>query len=390
MTTVLTLLIILLIAYYSTKTRMLHVAKHAGQRPASLPSSYGWVSCIYGGLAFGIVILMGRLLPIPYVSSYALGGALVAALCTLMLQSPQFRARQHAESCIRALLLSAALTAVGITAAIIATLLFEALQFFERVSVWSFLTGATWAPQTAPGQPAEFGVIPLFAGTLLITSIALVIAIPLGLLSAIYLSEYASSSKRKILKPLVEVLAGIPTIVYGFFAISVVMPGLQHIGAFFGVSVSAESALGVGLVMGVLILPLIASLSDDALRAVPQALRDNSLALGATQGETILRVALPAATPGIIAGLLLGLSRAIGETMLVVMAAGLSAHMTLNPLESVTTITVQIVSLLTGDQEYGSTRTLSAFALGLLLFLLTFILNLLAVRIVRHYREKYA
>ncbi|MFN7709369.1 MAG: phosphate ABC transporter permease subunit PstC [Holosporales bacterium] len=383
------LFFLLISGFYGTRARMRYITGQ-GTKPAVMPKFYGYVTSVYGAMAFALVFLLCTLTEVapPILTGFM--GALAVVLATMMGQSSRFHARRHMEGIIRKVLLVAALIAVVLTFAIVLSLALEALQFFQRVPLSHFLFGTSWAPQSGASGEAQFGIIPLLGGTLMITGLALSLALPLGLMSAVFLSEYASSPQRKVLKPMVEVLAGIPTIVYGFFAISIVMPGLQHLGEWLHIPISAESALGVSLVMGLLILPLIASLSDDALRAVPQALRDNSLALGATEAETILRVVLPAATPGIIAGFLLGLSRAIGETMLVVMAAGLSANLTLNPLESVTTITVQIVSLLTGDQEYGSTRTLSAFALGLVLFVLTFLLNILAVRVVRHYREKYA
>ena len=251
-----------------------------------------------------------------------------------------------------------------------------------------------WRPQTAiredqVGSSGAFGAVPLFAGTLLISSIAMLVAVPVGLMSAIYLSEYASSKMRAIAKPLLEVLAGIPTVVYGYFAALTVAPLFRGMGENIGLTVSSESALGAGVVMGIMIIPFISSLSDDVLNAVPQALREGSFGLGATHSETIRLVLLPAALPGIVGGILLAVSRAIGETMIVVMAAGLAANLTINPFEAVTTVTVQIVTLLVGDQEFDSAKTLAAFALGLLLFLTTLILNIIALRVVRRYREQY-
>ena len=292
------------------------------------------------------------------------------------------------------LLIACSLVAVLTTVGIVASLAFEAFRFFQKVPISEFLFGLDWSPQTAlrsdqVGSSGAFGAVPLVTGTLLISAIALAVAAPLGLYSAVYLSEYASKPVRSIVKPLLELLAGIPTVVYGFFAALVIAPFLRTSGEGFGLEISSESALAAGLAMGVMIIPLVSSLSDDVINAVPQHLRDGSYALGATKSETIRNVILPAATPGIAGSLLLAASRAIGETMIVVMAAGLAANLTLNPMEAVTTVTVQIVTLLTGDQEFDSAKTLSAFALGLLLFICTLVLNVIALRIVAHYREQY-
>jgi phosphate transport system permease protein len=239
------------------------------------------------------------------------------------------------------------------------------------------------------GSSGAFGAVPVFAGTLLISAIAMAIAVPIGLMSAIYMSEYASKTFRNVAKPLMEILAGIPTVVYGFFAALVVAPAIRGMGQSLGMDISSESALAAGAVMGIMIIPFVSSLSDDMINAVPQALRDGAYGLGATQSETIRQVVLPAALPGIVGGVLLAISRAIGETMIVVMAAGLTANMTLNPLKTVTTVTVQIVTLLVGDQEFDSPKTLAAFALGLLLFIVTLCLNIIALHVVRKYREQY-
>ncbi|KPK26078.1 MAG: phosphate ABC transporter permease, partial [Betaproteobacteria bacterium SG8_40] len=234
-----------------------------------------------------------------------------------------------------------------------------------------------------------FGAVPLFAGTMLIAFIAMLVAVPIGLMSAIYLSEYASLRFRTIAKPLLEILAGVPTVVYGFFAALTVAPFIRDTGGLLGLDVASESALAAGLVMGIMIIPFVSSLSDDVINAVPQAMRDGSYGIGATRSETIKRVIFPAALPGIVGGVLLAVSRAIGETMIVVMAAGLAANLTANPLEAVTTVTVQIVTLLVGDQEFDSPKTLAAFALGLVLFVVTLFLNIIALYIVRKYREQY-
>lgn len=298
------------------------------------------------------------------------------------------------EKLIIIVMIMCSLIAVLVTIGIVASLIFEAINFFQRIPFLDFVTGVKWSPQTAlrvdqVAAEGAFGVIPLFTGTLLISAIAMLVATPLGLASAVYLAEYAERRTRDWIKPMLEILAGIPTVVYGFFAALTVAPFIRWTGGSMGLEVASESALAAGLVMGVMIIPLISSLSDDVINAVPQALRDASLGLGATQAETIRKVILPAAIPGIAGSLLLAASRAIGETMIVVMAAGLAANLTANPLESVTTITAQIVALLTGDQEFDSAKTLSAFALGLLLFAATLCLNYASLRIVKKYREQY-
>jgi phosphate transport system permease protein len=307
---------------------------------------------------------------------------------------PQFRARNRVENAIEYLLMGASLVAILTTIGIFVSVLFEAIRFFQQVSLFDFLFGLNWSPQTAiredqVGSSGAFGAVPLFAGTLLISGIAMLVAAPVGLMAAIYLSEYASRRLRNYAKPLLEILAGIPTVVYGYFAALTVGPLLRGFGDALNLPVSSESALGAGLVMGIMIIPFVSSLSDDVITAVPQALRDGSYGLGATQSETIRRVILPAALPGIVGAILLAVSRAIGETMIVVMAAGLTANLTVNPLEAVTTVTVQIVTLLVGDQEFDSAKTLAAFALGLMLFLVTLVLNFVALHVVRRYREQY-
>lgn len=307
---------------------------------------------------------------------------------------PEFRARNRVERAIEYLLIAASSVAILTTIGIFFSVFFEALRFFQQVSVFDFLFGLSWSPQTAiradqVGSSGAFGAVPLFAGTLLISGLAMLVAVPVGLMSAIYLSEYASRHVRAYAKPLLEILAGIPTVVYGYFAALTIAPLLRGFGESFGLDVASESALGAGLVMGIMIIPFVSSLSDDVITAVPQALRDGSYGLGATRSETIRHVVFPAALPGIVGAVLLAVSRAIGETMIVVMAAGLAANLTVNPLEAVTTVTVQIVMLLTGDQEFDSAKTLAAFALGLVLFLVTLALNVVALHVVRRYREQY-
>lgn len=298
--------------------------------------------------------------------------------------SAEFRARNAVEKIIRGILLICSLIAIVTTIGILLSVLFEALQFFRHVPVTEFLFGTVWNPTTE-----KFGAVPLFAGTLLVAAVALIISVPLGLLSAVYLSEYASQRFRSIAKPVLEILSGIPTVVYGFFAALTVGPFVRDIAQAVGLEGSTESALAAGSVMGVMLIPFISSISDDVMTAVPRSLRDGSYGLGATQSETITKVIFPAALPGIVGGILLAASRAIGETMIVVMAAGLAGNITGNPLEPVTTVTVQIVMALTGDQEFGSPETLVAFALALTLFFSTLLLNIFALNIVKKYREAY-
>ena len=308
--------------------------------------------------------------------------------------SPALRARNQVEQIVRILLIASSTVAIFTTLGIVLSVLFEAILFFGHVGITDFLFGLDWSPQIAiredqVGSTGAFGAIPLFAGTLLISFIAMTVAAPIGLFAAIYLAEYATPAFRSIAKPALEILAGVPTVVYGFFAALVVAPLIRDSGAVIGLDVASESALAAGLVMGVMIIPFVSSLSDDVMNAVPQALRDGSYGLGATRSETIRQVVLPAAMPGIVGGMLLAVSRAIGETMIVVMAAGLAANLTANPLQAVTTVTVQIVTLLVGDQEFDSPKTLAAFALGLVLFTVTLCLNVIALQVVRKYREQY-
>ncbi|PUB85540.1 MAG: phosphate ABC transporter permease subunit PstC [gamma proteobacterium symbiont of Ctena orbiculata] len=304
------------------------------------------------------------------------------------------RARNRVEKAINFFLVSSSSLAIFTTIGIVLSVLFESIRFFQQIPVTEFIFGLEWSPQTAiradqVGSSGVFGAIPLFAGTFLITIIAMFVAVPIGLMSAIYMAEYAGKHFRALAKPVLEVLAGIPTVVYGFFAALTVAPFFRDLGTSLGLSVSSESALAAGVVMGIMIIPFVSSLSDDVINAVPQAMRDGSYGLGATRSETIRQVIIPAALPGIVGGVLLAVSRAIGETMIVVMAAGLSANLTANPLEAVTTVTVQIVTLLVGDQEFDSAKTLAAFALALVLFTITLALNMIALHIVRKYREQY-
>lgn len=324
----------------------------------------------------------------------ALAIAIAGLLFSRSLISARFRARNNVETIMSALMIACSLIAILTTLGIVTSLLYESLRFFDKVSVVEFLTGLNWEPQipiregqvTAGGA---FGAIPVFTGTLLIALIAMAVATPVGLFAAIYLTEYASSRLRSVIKPLLEILAGIPTVVYGFFAVLTVAPAIREFGHTIGFEIAPNSALAAGAVMGIMLIPFISSLSDDAIASVPQSLRDGSYGLGATKGETITKVLLPAALPGIMGGILLAVSRAIGETMIVVMAAGIIASLTMNPFEPVTTVTVQIVTLLIGDTEFDNPKTLAAFALGLVLFLVTLALNVVALRIVQKYREQY-
>ncbi len=305
----------------------------------------------------------------------------------------QFPARTRIEFLVLTALLAASMLAILTTVGIIGSLVFETMRFFSMISPLDFLTGLMWNPQDGVGPEVSktYGAVPLFWGTIFIGAIiAMIVAIPLGLMSAIYLTQYASAKTRKWVKPLLEILAGVPTVVYGYFAALTVAPMVRDLASAIGIeNPSTESALAAGLVMGIMIIPFVSSMADDSIAAVPQAMRDGSLAMGATPSETIKRVMIPAALPGIVAGVMLAVSRAIGETMIVVMAAGASANLSANPFASMTTVTYQIVQLLTGDQEFESAKTLSAFALGLVLFVVTLILNIIALRVVKRFREAY-
>lgn len=330
----------------------------------------------------------------------AVGAALLALAIGLGKISTSFRARNLFERIVYGVLIACAAVAILTTIGIVFSVLGETLRFFfdpaikGKPAITDFLFGTEWNPQQALRADqgdikSSFGFLPLLTGTLLITFIAICVAGPLGLLSAIYLAEYATPRFRAAAKPVLEILAGIPTVVLGFFAALTVAPYIRGWGEYFGLDVASESALAAGLVMGMMIIPFISSLSDDVINAVPQTLRDGAYALGATKSETIKQVILPAALPGIVSAFMLAISRAVGETMIVVMAAGLAANLTANPLEAVTTITVQIKTILVGDQEFDSAKTLAAFALGFVLFFVTLILNVIALQIVRRYREQY-
>jgi len=323
--------------------------------------------------------------------------SLIGGMLAYRMVNPDFRSRNAVERIVMTILAASSAIAILTTIGIVFSVIFESMRFFALVPVSEFLFGTTWNPQfegaerAGSGQMglATYGSVPLFAGTFLISVVALSVSVPVGLFSAIYLSEYATPRVRSLVKPLMELLAGVPTVVYGFFAALTVAPFIRASGMSLGLDVASESALAAGLVMGIMIIPFVSSLSDDVINAVPQALRDAAYGLGSTQSETVRQVVLPAALPGIVAAVLLAVSRAVGETMIVVMAAGLAANLSLNPLDAVTTVTSQIVTILVGDQEFESAKTLSAFALALTLIVITLGLNFIALQIVKKYREQY-
>ena len=332
-----------------------------------------------------------------YVTVLGFSGLLV--LYSIFNINHKLNSRKIVEKFLIVLYFTCSLVAIMTTVGIIFSLLYETLRFFSQVPITDFLFGLNWSPQRVFVREAgdldtrdlanAFGAVPLFAGTFLIALIAMCVSVPVGLLTAIYMSEYASPKVRDWAKPIIEILAGIPTVVYGFFAALTVAPLVRDIGQGAGLTVSSESALAAGFVMGIMIIPFISSLCDDVIKSVPQSLREGSYAMGATKRETIVKVLLPAALPGIVGSFLLAVSRAIGETMIVVMAAGLNAKLTANPLDAATTITTQIVVILIGDQEFDSPKTQSAFALGLTLFVVTLALNFIALQVVKKYTERY-
>lgn len=359
--------------------------------------SYALLATLLGsGIIMALFTALASLTTMPIWPAYGLTiiPAVAAVIHCRHIQCMQRRARAGFEHLALWGLAAAATVAILTSIGIILAVIVESLNFFQLISWSEFLFGTTWSPQIAiredqAGASGAFGILPLLAGTLLITIIAMTVATPTGLIIAIYLSEFALSKTRTRVKPILEMLAGIPTIVYGFFAVVVLSPFLRDLVTNLNLQIAGESALAAGLVLGMMLIPFIASLSEGALFAVPESLRQGALALGSTRYETSLQVMIPAAAPGVIAGILLATSRAVGETMIVVMAAGIAANMTINPLQAVTTVTVQIVTLLTGDQEFDDAKTLAAFALGLVLFCITLILNLLAFRVIRRYQRQY-
>ena len=400
-------LVLAVLGYVLGRRRARRMAVPGGARLHSRPVQHGVLVALWCGIPSLVVLLVSSGLDSGAADGPDLSGAAAWARLGLAVSAgaaglvwglsrihPRLRARVHVEAVLRLALLAASVLAVLITAGIVLSLLFESFRFLQLVPLQEFLFGLKWSPQIAMradqvASSGAFGAVPVFAGTLLISGIAMAVAAPIGLFSAIWISEYASDRVRATLKPVLEVLAGVPTVVYGFFAALTLAPFLRDLGGRVGLSVSSESALAAGVVMGVMIIPFVSSIADDVFRAVPESLRHGSYALGATRSETIRKVVVPAALPGVVSGLMLAISRAIGETMIVVMAAGLAANLTANPFAAVTTVTVQIVTLLTGDQEFDSAKTLAAFALGLFLFLITLALNVVALWVVRRYREVY-
>ena len=329
-------------------------------------------------------------------SIFSIGFALCGAVFGQRRLSADFRARNYVERIVIGFLGASSLIAILTTVGIVVSVVFESIRFFQLVPVTEFLFNTTWNPQFegaeragSSGAKAVYGSVPLFAGTLLISLVALSIAVPVGLFAAIFLSEYASPRQRALIKPVMELLAGVPTVVYGFFAALTVAPFVRDLGQAVGLDVASESALAAGFVMGIMIIPFVSSLSDDVINAVPQSLRDAAYGLGSTKSEAVRQVVLPAALSGIAASVLLAVSRAVGETMIVVMAAGLAANLSFNPFDAVTTVTSQIVTILVGDQEFESAKTLSAFALALTLIVITLALNVIALAVVKKYKEQY-
>ncbi|EPC00483.1 phosphate ABC transporter permease [Litchfieldella anticariensis FP35 = DSM 16096] len=400
------LLLLGLIAFFMGRAKAARV-RSTGTSMYAQPDQYAWFTVLatagpavlVGALGSFVMLLLGAEIP----TLYLLAGSLVVSCVGLMIGMnrvrPDFHARQAIERVIRFILAGAALISIFTTFGILFSIISEAVRFFQMHSFWGFITGTTWNPGASfleaagraddAASAAQFGSVPLFAGTFMITLIAMLVAIPVGLMSAIYMSEFAPAKVRTLAKPVLEVLAGIPTVVYGFFAAITVAPVIVTIAGALGLEASFNNALAPGIVMGIMIIPFISSLSDDVINAVPDSMRQGALALGMTRGETIKHVVVPAALPGIISASLLAVSRALGETMIVVMAAGMRPNLTANPLEDMTTVTVRIVAALTGDQEFESAETLSAFALGLVLFVVTLTLNLVSVIMIRRFREKY-
>ncbi|PAU77949.1 phosphate ABC transporter permease subunit PstC [Halomonas salipaludis] len=383
----------------ATRVRASGIAMHAQ------PDQYAWFAVVstagpailLSALGAFVMLLLGSEIPTFSLLLLSLAVALVGLGVGMKFIRSDFHARRAIESVILWVLAGAATISILTTLGILISIIGEAINFFQIHSFWNFITGTTWAPGNSflaaagrgDGSGAEFGSVPLFAGTFMITAIAMAVAVPIGLLSAIYMAEFAPARVRSVAKPMLEVLAGIPTVVYGFFAAITVAPFIVRLADSVGLDASFNNALAPGIVMGIMIIPFISSLSDDVINAVPDSMRQGSLALGMTKGETIRDVVIPAALPGVISASLLGMSRALGETMIVVMAAGMRPNLTINPLEEMTTVTVRIVAAMTGDLEFDSAETLSAFALGLVLFVVTLSLNLVSVIMIRRFRNKY-
>jgi len=397
---------LMFIGYIIGKARAVGI-RAQGIKMHSQPDQYGWFVALYTGLpiiTIGVVGVFLYLFGIDAIPPFMLvGGSLSVGAITLLMVfrsvDPKTRARDLVENFIKGMLLFASLISVMTTFGILLSIIFEALHFFQTQSVTYFLFGTEWSPDTAflegagrsdaTAAQAKFGAVPIFAGTFYITIMAMILAVPVGLMSAIFMSEYATPRLRSQLKPFLEILAGIPTVVYGFFAALTIAPAIVNFFAIFGIEAQFQNALSSGIIMGVMIIPFISSLSDDVISSVPQSMRNGAYALGMNKAETIRFVVLPSAMPGIIASILLAVSRALGETMIVVMAAGLRPNLTWNPLEDMTTVTVKIVESLTGDQEFNNPLTLSAFALGFVLFVVTLVINIISVSTIRSFHRKY-
>ncbi|MGJ8622406.1 MAG: phosphate ABC transporter permease subunit PstC [Yoonia sp.] len=383
------------IGYFFAKTRALQVAGGDIRTLVSLPRQHALNTALSTLVpAFGAVLLIAlyaRIMDVTpgwFFSLVVLGLGVTGFVLSLLGIKTEARARTHSERWIMGLLIFSSSIAIMTTVGIVFSMLFETFNFFGQYDWRDFFFSTTWSPNFRGNS--DLGILPLLWGTLYVSFIALLFAVPIGLFAAIYLSEYAGPRLRVVAKPAIEVLAGIPTIVYGLFALITVGPLLRdYFAEPMGLGQSASSVMTAGLVMGVMLIPFVSSLSDDIINAVPQAMRDGSLGLGATHSETIRQVVLPAALPGIVGAILLAASRAIGETMIVVLGAGAAARLSLNPFEAMTTVTVKIVSQLTGDTDFASPETLVAFALGLTLFVITLALNVFALYIVRKYREQY-
>lgn len=400
------LVVLGLVAFFMARAKAARV-RAGGTAMTAQPDQYGWFGVLSTAApALGVslvgamsMLLIGGTIPTAMLLVVSIGVACMGLVGGILMVRPAFHARRAIEAFVRFMLAGAALISILTTLGILVSIISEALRFFQMQGFWNFITGTVWNPGAsfleAAGRgeegasAAQFGSLPLFAGTFMITAIAMLVAIPIGLLSAIYMSEFAGSRVRGIAKPVLEVLAGIPTVVYGFFAAITVAPLIVTAAQLLGLEADFNNALAPGIVMGIMIIPFISSLSDDVIHSVPDSMRQGALALGLTQGETIRDVVVPAALPGIISASLLAVSRALGETMIVVMAAGMLPNLTANPLDNMTTVTVRIVAALTGDQEFASAETLSAFALGLVLFVVTLTLNLVSVIMIRRFREKY-
>ncbi|TCK60912.1 phosphate ABC transporter permease subunit PstC [Seleniivibrio woodruffii] len=394
-------------AFYIGRKKARTGELESGERFHSRPAHYGWYSVIWMAvpslvISFAFTIIGStKIFKVPF-TMHLTTILLIAAFGLWYSQkkiAKNLKARNFIEKTIKVTLIAASLVSILTTIGIVFSILFESMKFFSQVSFWNFITGTEWDPDTAFLQgagrdaahaaEAKFGSVPIFAGTLMITLIALAVAVPIGLFSAIFMSEYASSRVRGWVKPVLEILAGIPSVVYGFFAAITVSPLIVHAANFFGLQADYTNALTPGLVMGIMIIPFVSSLSDDVINAIPQNMREGSLALGMTRSETMKHVLLPAAMPGIISSVLLAFSRAIGETMIVVMAAGLQPKLSANPLDGMTTVTVKIVDALTGDQSFDSLETLSAFGLSFVLLIITLILNIVSSVIIRKFRKQY-